>query len=395
MGQGVDLLELREQGIGYYLLLRLASLNNATELRDKVYAMHGIFNIFGIPMPDPDYTKKVADVWEEATFSIIQRTGSLIIISAAGSSQNQYCLPSWVLDWSSKNEQLNLISPGLYRASRAAGQSIASCDSSRPQGKLDLTGILFAKIKVRGPSMVPVPNLNDFDMFFRDEIDRARIFSAWVRIAFRIENMAGLLCDNDEWFSKVFLSQDVSGEHSLIAFYRTLTRDKIPGTMNFKNWRSAFMAWTVSMLCVPSIAHYSQSEDLLALYDSLPWNSVGSVESPFWRFWSNNRTARDVIPVRNFDEACRFAKKFHDEMKLIHEQQTFFLTTTGHMGIANYMVQEDDLVALFAGGNFPMIIRPDSEHYRLISPSYIDGIMQGEAWPADVPFEEMKKFTLI
>jgi hypothetical protein len=146
------------------------------------------------------------------------------------------------------------------------------------------------------------------------------------------------------------------------------------------------------MLSVPSIQYDGQSEDLLSSYDLLPWNSIGS---PFWKFWSRNRTARDVIPVRDFQEACRYAEKFHEEIKFRHAQQAFFLTTTGHMGIANHMVQEDDIVALFAGGNFPMIIRPDGEHYRLISPSYINGIMQGEAWPGDVPFEEMEKFTLI
>jgi hypothetical protein len=42
-----------------------------------------------------------------------------------------------------------------------------------------------------------------------------------------------------------------------------------------------------------------------------------------------------------------------------------------------------------------MIIRPDGNHYRLISPAYIYGIMQGEAWPEDVSVERMEKFTLI
>jgi hypothetical protein len=67
--------------------------------------------------------------------------------------------------------------------------------------------MLFAKVKVRGPSMVPMPDLNDIDMSYvlRDEINRTRTFSAWARIAFRIENMVGLLCDNERMvFENIF-----------------------------------------------------------------------------------------------------------------------------------------------------------------------------------------------
>lgn len=396
MGERIDDLQVTEQGMAYYRLLRFAGLNNATDPRDKVYAIYGILNFLGIPMPDPDYAKTVVDVWEEAAVSIIQKTGSLLILCAACGSQCQDGLPSWVPDWTSapESEQLSLTSPGLYLASGAAGQSTVSCDSSRLRRQLDLTGMQFAKVKVRGPSMAPMPDVNDIDMSYvlRDEIDRTRTFSAWARIAFRIENMVGLLCDNDEWWSKIFSSQDVTGEPPLIAFYRIITRDKIPGTTRYKDWRSAFIAWTISMLSVPGIPYDGQSEDLLSSYDLIPWNSTGP---PFGEFWSRNRIARDAIAAIDFQEGFRYAENFHDEIKFHHAQQAFFLTTTGHMGIANHMVQENDIVALFAGGNFPMIIRPDGEHYRLISPSYINGIMQGEAWPGDVPFEEMEKFTLI
>src|SRR5262245_18054840 len=115
--------------------------------------------------------------------------------------------------------------------------------------------------------------------------------------------------------------------------------------------------------------------------------------SPFWKFWSSWRADPCAVAAGTFDDACRRAENFHAAMMLRHERQTIFLTTTGHMGISNHMVQEDDVVALFAGCEFPMVIRrfqADGEHYRLISSSYVNGIMQGEAWPGDVPFKEMK-----
>src|ERR1700739_865286 len=128
MGERIDDLQVTEQGMAYYQLLRFAGLTNATDPRDKVYAIHGILNFLGIPMPDPDYAKTVVDVWEEAAVSIIQKTGSLLILCAACSSQCQHALPSWVPAWTAapENEQLSLTSPGLYLASRATGQSTIS-----------------------------------------------------------------------------------------------------------------------------------------------------------------------------------------------------------------------------------------------------------------------------
>jgi hypothetical protein len=38
---------------------------------------------------------------------------------------------------------------------------------------------------------------------------------------------------------------------------------------------------------------------------------------------------------------------------------------------------------VLSGSNVPFVLRPVEDHYRLIGPCYVHGIMGGEAWPKD------------
>ncbi|RMX71150.1 hypothetical protein D0869_15926 [Hortaea werneckii] len=65
-----------------------------------------------------------------------------------------------------------------------------------------------------------------------------------------------------------------------------------------------------------------------------------------------------------------------------------FLTTSGRLGNARIGVRTGDLVALFPGCSIPFIIRPVDDvaghrTFKLISPCYVNGMMDGEAfWDA-------------
>jgi hypothetical protein len=53
-------------------------------------------------------------------------------------------------------------------------------------------------------------------------------------------------------------------------------------------------------------------------------------------------------------------------------------TSEGHLGLAPEEVQEDDVVAILYGCNFPVILRACGHRYTIIGESYIHGIMDGE-----------------
>jgi hypothetical protein len=301
---------------------------------------------------------------------------------------------------------INTTLPDLYPKFQAAGQSKSICESTRPWRHLDLTGRLFAKVKVKARPILglELDVSGDLSESYREElvdieINRLRVFSSWARMAFGIESMEALGEDDESWerVQSRMRSQYPTGESFPVAFYRTLTRNETTVMWQHEEWDRIFRLWIISVLKVRGIPLES-GESISALerevYEQLlgivPSNSISLL---FQQLWPNRGAHRFKVP-RRYHEYMYLASELYDNMRPYHEQETFFITTTGHMGTTSHTVQADDMAVLFAGCNLPMIIRPDGNHYRLISPAYIHGIMQGEAWPKDVSVETLEKFTL-
>lgn len=57
-----------------------------------------------------------------------------------------------------------------------------------------------------------------------------------------------------------------------------------------------------------------------------------------------------------------------------------FRTGTGRLGLGPAACREGDRVALFRGGNMPLVLRADGGSWRLVGAAYVHGIMYGEAF---------------
>ncbi len=57
---------------------------------------------------------------------------------------------------------------------------------------------------------------------------------------------------------------------------------------------------------------------------------------------------------------------------------TFFITVDGHMGIGSRKMQKGDDVFILFGGRIPYILRQVGDHFRLVGECYIHGLMNGE-----------------
>ncbi|UKZ80832.1 hypothetical protein TrVFT333_008597 [Trichoderma virens FT-333] len=90
-----------------YLLYRYLCLYNrrdATDIRDKVYALLSLIKLGNNhSFIYPDYGRGLEDVYINTARMIVQESGSLDLLSAAGRLQNNN-FPSWVPDWSIRNE---------------------------------------------------------------------------------------------------------------------------------------------------------------------------------------------------------------------------------------------------------------------------------------------------
>jgi hypothetical protein len=72
-----------------------------------------------------------------------------------------------------------------------------------------------------------------------------------------------------------------------------------------------------------------------------------------------------------------------------------FSTSSGYLGKTTGYPEQDDTIALLAGSEWPVILRQEGENWRYIGAAYVQGIMNGEAWPRDTNTDDMKTFVLI
>lgn len=108
-------------------LLRKFRNRDASDKRDKVFALVGLVNFWGQDQPlTPDYGLRLSKVYWETTKHLIRSSKTLAVLSGTTASGKQISagFPTWVTDWSyrpSSDEADRLNSHHLYKA---AGQAM-------------------------------------------------------------------------------------------------------------------------------------------------------------------------------------------------------------------------------------------------------------------------------
>ncbi|KAE8376750.1 heterokaryon incompatibility protein-domain-containing protein [Aspergillus bertholletiae] len=85
-------------------LLRQFSGREATDPRDKVYALLGLAK--DKPSVEPNYAAQELDVFVDTALDIVSRSGSLDVLTGDFTMKSNHALPSWIPDWSSPLESL-------------------------------------------------------------------------------------------------------------------------------------------------------------------------------------------------------------------------------------------------------------------------------------------------
>lgn len=108
-------------------LLRKFRNRDASDKRDKVFALIGLVNFWGQDQPlTPDYGLRLSKVYWKTTKHLIRSSNTLAVLSGTTASRKQISagFPTWVTDWSyrpSSDEADRLNSQHLYKA---AGQAM-------------------------------------------------------------------------------------------------------------------------------------------------------------------------------------------------------------------------------------------------------------------------------
>jgi hypothetical protein len=303
------------------------ALRQATDPRDKIFALYGMMESSAVPMP-VNYDLSPQDICKGVTEALLEST-RLQIFCFKRQSLYSNELPSWVIDLvSPMRTNEHLIMQHWRRCSKKYKASLGSTPKfDITANTISMNGIFFDVVVNIHPELV---------------VDNTRSLSrsglrAWMEYAKRLPNQ----CPS-------YLDDESRNE----AFFRTIIGDIVRD---------------------PKLMHRfdkAPSKDRDEMRDS--WNLLKSY------------SASEVPPRGLPRDHERLLISWLYRRRL-------FITGKGYYGIASEMVKLGDLVTIVFGGSIPFIFRRensalgDGEYPEtpalctLVSHCYVHGIMDGEA----------------
>ncbi|KAK1832079.1 heterokaryon incompatibility protein-domain-containing protein [Podospora conica] len=179
-------------GLAFENAYRIVRNCRVTDRRDSVFA---IATLDAVPPVSIDYSLSVSDVYQQATFALLQRHQSIQVLRRLASPTRDPDIPSWALDFSAPLETAGALwaLPGaLFIGGLEQIQYLMSVEEfdaiqrghswggilwSRRGGKLIISGHFMESISAMGPVMPPPAD---------GEMDRAALI-AWEELASRLQ----------------------------------------------------------------------------------------------------------------------------------------------------------------------------------------------------------------
>lgn len=325
----------------------------ATDPRDKVFAIQGLCEPGKEDWTVPEYSKSLYEVYLDSARRIIHEDGiighleageiGLVGKATAGLEQ----LPSWVPDWSRAAVASNLSHRGAKLNYKAGG--LEHREAHYLQG---LTLILSTHIfdTVEEVSQT-------FELSAADDA-QIRIFDHALRKWVAFAKTHQIISTSEVVKLKYGLDTDTDCERllwRLLIGDRTSTeRPAPPGVAEL------FFAWVDSNLALYNIRELSKEE--------------------------RNRPATEEEIARN-----NLAQKYLELLQDGCMGRRACFTSKGYVGLVPSLAQKDDVIAILFGAQTPLILRPIAgDRYHLVGECYIQGIMDGEALTGDISVQRVE-----
>jgi len=292
---------------------------HCSDQRDKVYALLSFAPLCGLRPPiQPDYSKPVAEVFEEATVRICMYYQNLSLLS----SLEHDCVideewPSWVPRWDRRRT-----TQILHNYTSGITQSSLSVLNYRPTILIS-KGVHISTLSWCGAVIREAP----YGESERDPLKKPF----------------------QEWLSKYLPKVTHQTDPVLLCIAMSLTvgldfKSNCP-PLDLSQFRLDFLAYMVGIL--PSLHLLDTTQDLSQV---LAEQALAGNSSNFY-----------VAAVRG----CR--------------NKRFFCTQNGAFGIGPRAAQPGDHVILLYGSNAPCVLRPRGLYYQFVGECYLHQHMHGEA----------------
>ncbi|KAI0197439.1 heterokaryon incompatibility protein-domain-containing protein [Xylaria flabelliformis] len=371
----------------------------STNPQDKIFGIYNIFSRLNLNLPRPDSSQSVAEIFEATSKEIIKRTASLDILmlcfKEASIIKN---LPSWVPDWSMNlpskadpvaiNASQFLDSGTYYKAARNTGVEINEASNL---GKLVVRGTVFTKIHFRTVSSIirtydEHANVGDSKLHFQDFIQACRRWAQHIAIS----SIYPSGCPTIDAVRRTLLLSDraETARHPQNQEKQTLESFlECFDIMMYPDCKIYDSAVIKAKFIDPVLETYTLDEVIEAGFDI---EKVLSMALYTWK--SGSSGMRTMFPSRI--PGWQHMRIVTYDSMMEWANYALMVLDTGHFARGFRICKEGDIVALLAGCEFPVALRPDGNgNYRFVAPLYVDGIMHGEAWPEDE--SELEEITLV
>jgi len=290
----------------------------ATDRRDKVFALLGLAADIEHPLLKPDYSQGWPEVYANLARFLIQRDNSLDVICVAKHDRPNTELPSWVPDWSN-NQQISDVLAALSSEKKKYGRYYyRAAGDSQADARFEGDG------KILSVSGFGDDIIESVGLLSRNVVEIADIGLSWFKLIAGQE-AAGL---NETPY--------VAGDTKYNAFNRTLCVD-----LDFYGRRAQAGArgFDFNPSLVPAdFMEHLPDEERQGEFHSL------------------------VIAAM-----AHFAVR-----------RRFFVTRKGHMGLGPPGTENGDRICILKGCSVPVLLRKEGEFHHLVGEVYVCGIMDGE-----------------
>ncbi|KAH7093451.1 heterokaryon incompatibility protein-domain-containing protein [Paraphoma chrysanthemicola] len=364
-------------------LLDLACRSDASDPRDKVYALIGLMPLAAANLLQPDYTLPTAEVYTRATKAFMQALENLDSLREANPWGPTGC-PSWVADWLWEGRALAwsgridapVWGPAYLFPWRTDNSNYAPYNASRDS--------------------------NPSAKFLTENLLRCR--------GFIIDTISGLSAREVTYFSwdtssihspDHFKSAYGSHENTAEAISRTLIADR-------DAYGQKANARHTAILRLPSTFALAEPQ-----FQARGWPWLAGQQGYYFRwsgFRNNNRSFRlgDTFFEDYFAEDIAADAEEIDVSGVYtcfdrsSQRRRFMTTTGGHVGWApdnmhgghDERTRVGDLIVILLGCSTPLAIRPCGEYYQVLGEAYVHGMMDSEAMDdLDRGKYKLEKFT--
>jgi hypothetical protein len=340
-------------------LLHILRSSRCRDPRDQVYALMGMaaypFGGIGhsdpvdVKLPPPDYSKPVEVVYQETTEALIKEYGNLKALLNIGAPSNRTYphMPSWVMDWSpcpegwwrKFNIQVDNYDPHDSRLHSANMQTYPTPHAARE--------LFPGKISIRDRLLIT-------EGICLGTIAYASMLIVRDGLLTRLTNVSRKL---DEMYENTMFTKYVNGEAILEAFVKTLLMNKdtaIAKEYGMDNESDG--SWTLmynsffGALALKQVSDRAKEEFPEAMFEFVMKDATAELDAGLF---------------------LAAAKRLNNNR--------FFTTQTGLMGLGNFDVKEGDRVVMLKGARAPLVLRErllDGGNWMIVGDAYVHAAME-------------------